>query len=98
MSKGALAEALAEKGELNKAVASKIINSLAEFGTAEVRHSGVFCFPGLCRIKTRMKRATKAGKWEMFGNICFSKAKPAKKRSSRRSRLSLALCEGFQMP
>ena len=79
MTKGAIADSLAAKCELKRAVASKIINSLAEIGTAEVKKSGIFTIPGLCRIKTRMKPATKAGKREMFGKMTIVKAKPAKK-------------------
>ena len=66
MTKGALADAVATKCELKKSVASKVINELAEIATAEVKKAGVFTVPGLCRIKTRMKPATKAGKREMF--------------------------------
>ena len=49
----------------------------AEFATAEVNKSGVFTLPGLCRIKTRKKPATKAGKREVFGKLVVVKAKPA---------------------
>merc|ERR1719512_392928 len=79
MTKGAIADALAEKCELKKTVCSKIINTLAEVGTAEVKKAGIFTIPGLCRIKPRMKPATKAGKREMFGKMTIVKAKPAKK-------------------
>merc|ERR1739848_541112 len=79
MTKGAIADAVATKCELKKTVASKVINSLAEIATEEVKKSGIFTVPGLCRIKTRMKPATKAGKREMFGKITIVKAKPAKK-------------------
>merc|ERR1740123_1080839 len=79
MTKGAIADALAAKCELKKAVASKAINALAEIGTAEVKKTGIFTIPGLCRIKTRVKPATKAGKREMFGKMTIVKAKPAKK-------------------
>ena len=79
MTKGAIADSMAEKCELKRAVASKIINSLAEIGIDEVKTSGNFTIPGLCRIKTRMKPATKAGKREMFGKMTIVKAKPAKK-------------------
>ena len=78
MTKGAIADAVATKCELKKSVASKVINSLAEIATAEVKKAGIFSFPGLCRIKTRMKPATKAGKREMFGKMVIVKAKPAK--------------------
>ena len=79
MTKGAIADALAEKCELKKSVATKVINSLAEVATAEVKKAGIFTIPGLCRIKTRMKPATKAGKREIFGKMTIVKAKPAKK-------------------
>ena len=64
---------------LKKSVAAKVINELADIATSEVKKAGVFTVPGLCRIKTRMKPATKAGKREMFGKITVVKAKPAKK-------------------
>merc|ERR1712241_1508554 len=79
MGKGAIADAIAEKCELKKAVASKVIVTLAEIATAEVKKAGIFTVPGLCRIKTRMKPATKAGKREIFGKMTIVKAKPAKK-------------------
>ena len=79
MTKGALADAVATKCELKKSVAAKVINELADIATSEVKKAGVFTVPGLCRIKTRMKPATKAGKREMFGKITVVKAKPAKK-------------------
>mmetsp|Transcript_115675 Transcript_115675/g.236517 ORF Transcript_115675/g.236517 Transcript_115675/m.236517 type:complete len:105 (+) Transcript_115675:41-355(+) len=79
MTKGALAEALATESELKKTVCAKLIGSLAEIATKEVVKSGIFTLPGLCRIKTRMKPATKAGKREVFGKVVMVKAKPAKK-------------------
>merc|ERR1712223_1351949 len=79
MTKGAIADAVATKCELKKSVAAKVINGIAEIATAEVKASGVFTLPGLCRIKTRMKPATKAGKREIFGKMTIVKAKPAKK-------------------
>merc|ERR1711894_854727 len=66
MTKGALADALATKCELKKSEASKILAAIAEIGTEEVKKAGVFSLPGLVRIKTRKKPATKAGKKEMF--------------------------------
>merc|ERR1712039_669118 len=79
MSKGAIAQALAESCELKKSVCSSVIDSLAELATKEVTKTGVFALPGLCRLKTRTKPATKAGKREIFGKICVVKAKPARK-------------------
>merc|ERR1712211_15083 len=79
MTKGAIAEALATKCELKKSVATKVMASLAEVATWEGKKTGIFTVPGLCRIKTRMKPATKAGKREIFGKMTIVKAKPAKK-------------------
>jgi len=79
MSKGGIAEALASGCELKKAVASKVLDTLASIATAEVKKTGVFTIPGLARLKIRTKPATKAGKREVFGKVVMVKAKPAKK-------------------
>merc|ERR1711976_79262 len=79
MTKGNIAKALAEKLELKQKVCSQLLNSLAEVATKEVKKSGVFAIPALCRLKTRTKPATKAGKREIFGKMLMVKAKPAKK-------------------
>merc|ERR1719411_286964 len=60
------------------AVVSKLLGKLAEVGGTEVKKSGVFTIPGLARIKTKQKPATKAGKKMMFGQEVVIKAKPAK--------------------
>ena len=78
MTKGALADVLATSVELKKSVVTKILGNLAEVGTAEVKKSGVFTIPGLARIKTRRKPATKASKKMMFGKEVVVKARPAK--------------------
>merc|ERR1711992_348559 len=78
MSKGALADVLATSSELKKSVVSKLLAKLAEVGATEVKKSGVFTVPGLARIKTRRKPATKATKRMMFGQEMVVKAKPAK--------------------
>merc|ERR1739845_285375 len=69
MTKGAIADSLATSCELKKSVCAKMINSLAELAAAEVAKAGVFTLPGLCRLKTRTKPATKAGKREVFGKV-----------------------------
>merc|ERR1712203_1316170 len=79
MGKGAIAEALANECELKKSVCMKVIGSLAEIASQEVSKTGIFTVPGLCRIKTRTKPATKAGKREVFGKVCVVKARPARK-------------------
>ena len=58
MTKGAIADAVAMQCELKKSVAAKVIDSLTEIAAAEVKKTGIFSFPGLCRIKTRMKPAS----------------------------------------
>merc|ERR1712228_793840 len=78
MSKGGLAEALAAQTDLKKSVCSKLVTALAEIGAKEVKGTGLFTVHGLCRIKTRVKPATKAGKRMMFGKEVVVKAKPAK--------------------
>merc|ERR1712039_661088 len=78
MSKGALAQALADGSELKKSEVSKVLDVLASVATREVKKTGKCTIPGLCMIKTRTKPATKAGKREIFGKLVMVKAKPAK--------------------
>merc|ERR1712039_356534 len=78
MSKGAFTKALASKHELKQSTCSKMINSLVAMATTEVKKNGVFTLPGLCRIKTRVKPARKAGVRMMFGEEKKVKAQPAK--------------------
>merc|ERR1719436_1578217 len=78
MSKGALAQALADGTELKKTQVSKVLDTLASVVTREVKKAGKCTIPGLCMIKTRQKPATKAGKKEIFGKLVMVKAKPAK--------------------
>merc|ERR1711879_744024 len=78
LTKSALNSALAEKVGVKAAVANKILAELVTIATAETKKNGIFTLPGLCRIKTRVKPATKAGKKEMFGKTVMVKAQPAK--------------------
>merc|ERR1719163_2431019 len=78
MGKGALAEAIAGECELKRKQASQVLESLGRIAAEQVKSNGVFTIPGLARIKTRRKPATKAGKREMFGKVVVVKAKPAK--------------------
>lgn len=78
MTKGGLMGSLADATEMKKSDIAKILNSLTEIGTEEVKKTGKFTLPGLCMIKTRKKAATKAGKRMMFGKEVIVKAKPAK--------------------
>merc|ERR1712045_138896 len=76
---GAIAESLAAETELKKSMCSKILNSLSDIAAKEVKSTGVFTIPGLCKIKTRTKPATKAGQRGVFGKMMVVKAKPARK-------------------
>merc|ERR1712056_92811 len=78
MSKGAFLKAIAEEHGLKTGDCSKVMNSLVDIATKEVKKTGIFTIPGLCRIKTRTKPATKTGVKTMFGKEVKVKAKPAK--------------------
>jgi len=73
-----IAEAVATECELKKSQITKVLDSLTGVATAQVKSNGIFALPGLLRIKTRVKPATKAGKREVFGKVVMVKAKPAK--------------------
>merc|ERR1712098_246002 len=76
--KGAMTKALATEHSLKQKACSEVINSIVTIATQEVKKTGVFTIPGLCRLKTRTKPATKAGVRTMFGKEFKVKAKPAK--------------------
>merc|ERR1712070_483539 len=78
MSKGAMTKALATEHSLKQKACSEVITSIVAIATQEVKKTGVFAIPGLCRIKTRTEPATKAGVRTMFGKEVKVKAKPAK--------------------
>merc|ERR1712176_1577571 len=78
MTKGALLKAIATEHGLKTKACSNILDSLVTVATSEVKKSGVFTIPGVCRIKTRTKPATKACVKLMFGKETKVKAKPAK--------------------
>ena len=77
MSKFGIAAALAAATEVKPALCKKLLETLAEVATKEVKSAGKFTIPGLCMLKTRKKPATKAGKREVFGKVMKVKAKPA---------------------
>merc|ERR1711943_149510 len=78
LTKGALIKDIAAANELKTKEVSQIFDSLAAIATKEVKKTGVFTVPGLCRIKTKTKPATKAGTRVMFGVETKVKAKPAR--------------------
>merc|ERR1711872_843753 len=78
ISKGAIAECLADATEIKKSACSKMLNTLAEVAAKEIKSTGKFTIPGVCMVKTRLKPATKAGKREVFGKLVMVKARPAR--------------------
>merc|ERR1711934_515000 len=78
MSKGALLKTIASEQGFKAKTCSQVINSFVAIATKEVKKTGVFAIPGLLRIKTRVKPATKAGVKVMFGKEMKVAAKPAK--------------------
>ena len=67
--KSEIASQLADGAGLKKSDVMKVLDSLADIGAAELKKAGKFTLPGLVMIKTRKKKATKAGKKMMFGNL-----------------------------
>merc|ERR1712176_1368747 len=78
MTKGQITKKLAEERGLKQKASSDLLKSFVEIASKEVKKTGVFSIPGLCRIKTHTKPATKAGVRTMFGKEVKVKAKPAK--------------------
>merc|ERR1711920_1088182 len=68
----------AESCEVKRGVISTALSTLASIATTEAKKNGKFVIPGVVMIKTRQKKATKAGKREIFGKVVMVKAKPAK--------------------
>merc|ERR1712046_56018 len=78
MTKSAMLKVIAEEHGLKTKECSQVFDSLAAIATKEVKKTGVFAIPGLVRIKTRVKPATKAGVRMMFGVEQKVKAKPSR--------------------
>merc|ERR1712050_93182 len=78
MTKTEIAKAIAEEHELKTSTAGKIMNSLAEIVSKEVKSTGKVTIPGVVMIKTRFNPATKATQREIFGKMQTVKAKPAR--------------------
>merc|ERR1711953_590277 len=93
MTKGALTAALAESCEVKRGVISTALSTLASIATTEAKKNGKFVIPGVVMIKTRQKKATKAGKREIFGKVVMVKAKPP--RPSSRPSPAKALKDEF---
>merc|ERR1712178_465687 len=78
MTKGALLKAIAEEHSMKTKACAGVLETLVSVATKEVKKTGIFTIPGICRIKTRTKPATKAGVRMAFGQEIKVKAKPAK--------------------
>merc|ERR1712096_179134 len=78
MSKGTIIKTIAEEHGLKTKQCSGVLNSLAALGTQQVKKAGVFAIPGVCRIKTRTRKAMKACVRMMFGEKRKIKASKAK--------------------
>merc|ERR1712061_230954 len=78
MSKGALLKTIATEQGLKSKTCPQLFNTFVSMASKEVKKTGVFAIPGLCRIKTKTKPATKAGVKVIFGKEMKVKAKPAK--------------------
>merc|ERR1711981_411014 len=78
MTKGTMTKSLATEHGLKQKLCSQVLSSFAAIAAKEVKSAGVFTVPGVCRIKTRVKPATKAGVRMMFGKETKVAAKPAK--------------------
>merc|ERR1711981_1383521 len=79
LTKGQITKKLAEEHGLKQKASSDMLKTFVEIATKEVKKTGTFSIPGLCRFKIRNKPATKAGVRQMFGKEVKVAAKPAKK-------------------
>ena len=75
MPKGAMVKDIATEHSLKSKEVSLVFESLAAIAAKEVKMTGVFTIPGLCRIKTRVKPATKHGVRMAFGQEIILEAK-----------------------
>ena len=78
LSKSAIADALATAVEKKRSEMSKVLDALTELAEKETKKTGKFTIPGIVVVKTRRKKATKAGKRMAFGQLIKCKAKPAR--------------------
>merc|ERR1719378_734406 len=78
INKSAIADAMAAACEAKRSDMTKALDALAELAAKEVKSTGKFTIPGVCMVKTRLKKAQKAGKRIAFGKEIKVKAKPAR--------------------
>merc|ERR1712224_845836 len=73
LTKGAMIRDIAAEHSLKAKEVSQIFDSLAAIATKEVKKTGVFTVPGLCRIKTKTKPASKDS-CESIPSFCTQEA------------------------
>merc|ERR550537_91632 len=78
MTKGQITKKLAEEHGLKQKASSDMLKPFVDIAAKEVKKTGAFSIPGLCRLKTRVKPATKAGVRNVFGKEVKCAAKPAR--------------------
>merc|ERR1719456_1684932 len=75
--KSAIADALAAATESKRSEMAKVLDALAELAAKEAKSTGKFTIPGVVMVKTKHKKARKAGKRMAFGKMVKVKAKAA---------------------
>ena len=79
ITRAGIAKELSLKFDLTETTGKRIIDSLAILGVNEVIRTGHFMFPGLFRIKSGVKPATKACVKKCFGKYIEIPAKPERR-------------------
>ena len=77
MSRSQLVRGLANDLEVPPKLVDGIFSRLAEVAAEEVRDTGKFTVPGVCRVRTRSAPARDAGERRLFGKTVHVKARPA---------------------
>merc|ERR1712228_980235 len=84
---------------VKRGVISTALSTLASIAATEAKKNGKFVIPGVVAIKTRQKKATKAGKREIFGKMVMGRrsrprpsSRPSPRRPSRTSSEGLRVC------
>ena len=78
MTKGALIKLMRKGGDIKMKMCSELLDRFATIATNEVMMYGKSTIPGLCRIKTCVKPAVKAGVRMVFGKEVEVAARRAK--------------------
>jgi len=78
MNKSGLYAAIEKSSGVKKKNVKAVFEALEGLIPGQLKAAGKFTVPGLTMIKLKKKKATKAGKRLMFGEMKHIKAKPAK--------------------